>query len=83
MEEIAEPTGHISHCPSSVPLPVVYTTKETAKILNVSTSTLRRWRSLQPRRGLAYVRIEGRIGYRREDVLDYLNSHRTTIVAAA
>ncbi|MFB7947096.1 DNA-binding protein [Kitasatospora phosalacinea] len=63
--------------------PIVYTPRKTAEILTVSTVTLRRWRSLQPHRGPAYVRIEGKIGYRHEDVLDYLSAQRVPSGGAA
>ncbi|MGA5704494.1 helix-turn-helix domain-containing protein [Peterkaempfera bronchialis] len=81
-ETINQLRGTACAC-SLTPLPpVIYTARQTAEILNASTGTLRRWRASRPRRGPAYVRIEGQIGYRHEDVQDYLAAHRVTGAAA-
>ncbi|MFJ7244558.1 helix-turn-helix transcriptional regulator [Kitasatospora sp. NPDC098652] len=51
---------------------LLHTADEAAAILKVSPATLRRWR--RENVGPAYVKIGGRIGYRHQDLTDYLAS---------
>ncbi len=46
------------------------TTDEAAAVLKVSPRTLRRWR--RENTGPAYVKVGGLIGYRNQDLADYL-----------
>ncbi|MFI9787900.1 helix-turn-helix domain-containing protein [Kitasatospora sp. NPDC051984] len=62
-------------------LALVHTADEAAAILKVSPTTLRRWR--RENTGPAYVRVGGRIGYRHQDLTDYLTSRLVVPKAAA
>ncbi|WP_188302211.1 helix-turn-helix domain-containing protein [Streptomyces sp. CBMA123] len=59
-------------CSSSDAPALLHTADEAAAILKVSPATLRRWR--REGTGPAYVRVGGRIGYRHQDLADYLAS---------
>ncbi|MEV7122849.1 helix-turn-helix domain-containing protein [Kitasatospora griseola] len=67
-------------CSAAPVPPVVYTVNEAAAIFKVSPGTLRRWR--RENTGPTYVRVSGRIGYRHEDLTDYLASRLVAPKAA-
>lgn len=53
----------------------ILTTREAAEHLGIiSEKTLRHWRCSRERKGPPWISIEGRIGYRREDLDAYLLS---------
>ena len=52
----------------------LWTTRDVAKILNVSTKTVERWR--HDNRGPAYIRIEGTVRYPKDDLEIYLTRCR-------
>lgn len=51
--------------------PQLYTLKEVANILRVSSGTIRRWSESGK---LPYLKIEGSIRYRRDDIVAFINS---------
>jgi hypothetical protein len=54
-----------------------FTTEQLANVLNVDSSTLRRWRTSTPMRGPAFVRLSSRVAmYSAHDVEVWLRSHR-------
>jgi|WetSurMetagenome_2_1015567.scaffolds.fasta_scaffold1245235_1 predicted site-specific integrase-resolvase len=52
-------------------MPELLTTKEVAEILHLTRVTLSTWR--QEGRGPKYLKLEGSIRYRKEDIEDYLS----------
>jgi hypothetical protein len=61
--------------------PVVVRERDAAAMLGVSTAALRRWR--RERRGPAFIRIEGCIGYRLADLEDFLSENTVAIAPKA
>ncbi|QLY34494.1 helix-turn-helix domain-containing protein [Nocardia huaxiensis] len=54
-----------------------YTTEEVAALLKVDPSSLRRWRTGEPRQGPPFVQISGRVTrYYGADVMAYLKGKR-------
>ncbi|MGW3228745.1 helix-turn-helix domain-containing protein [Kitasatospora sp. NPDC001095] len=76
-------TASLCICADAGTPSLLYTPTEAAKVLKVSTQTLRRWRTQQPPEGPAYIRIGARISYRHQDLADYLASRRVVPGAAA
>ncbi|WP_235926569.1 helix-turn-helix transcriptional regulator [Actinokineospora pegani] len=55
-----------------------YTTEQLARLLHVDASTVRRWRTLEPFYGPAFVRVSDRVVvYAAADVEAWLWSRRT------
>ncbi|GAA1232338.1 hypothetical protein GCM10009665_23250 [Kitasatospora nipponensis] len=65
------PTPGCACAPPDAPA-LLHTADEAAAILKVSPGTLRRWR--RENTGPAYVKVGGRVGYRHQDLVDYLAS---------
>lgn len=57
------------------------TTTEAARFLRKTPRTLIRWRS--ERIGPKFVKVEGAVLYRRDDLIEYLDANTVTPVAAA
>lgn len=57
-------------------LPDLLTAEETARLLRLSTRSLANDRCLG--RGLTYIKLRGRVRYRREDVLAYIQQSTVT-----
>jgi DNA-binding transcriptional MerR regulator len=57
-------------------IPVLIHPKEAAKILGRPESTLRYWRSLGV--GPAWVKLEGRVLYDEQDLVEYIQRSRRT-----
>jgi hypothetical protein len=51
------------------------TTQETAKMLGTTAGTLNVWRCTK-RYALAYIKVGSSVRYRRQDVLDFINTRR-------
>lgn len=58
---------------------VTLTTEELAKLLRVDPSTVRRWRTAEPKQGPPFIKMSERATlYLWEDVREWLRSRRTT-----
>ncbi|MFD0261777.1 helix-turn-helix domain-containing protein [Kitasatospora indigofera] len=77
------PAASVCICADAGTPTVLYTNEEAARILKVSVTTLRRWRSQEPAQGPAFIRIGGRISYRHQDLADYLSNNRVVPGVAA
>jgi len=59
------------------------TTEEVARLLRVDPSTIRRWRTGEPRHGPPYIRLSDRVVmYLPEDVFRWIAEHRVDPAAA-
>jgi hypothetical protein len=55
-----------------------YTTEELASLLHVDSSTVRRWRTMQPPYGPPFVQVSDRVTmYAAQDVETWLRARRT------
>ena len=59
------------------PIEGLLTTREAAKLLGVTENAMRHWRRSK-RLNLAYIRIGRAVRYRRSDIAEFIESHRTT-----
>ena len=59
----------------------LYTLREAAAILRVSTSCLNKWRGSG--RGPAFIKFAGRIRYRGDDIAAFIEARRFTSTSAA
>ncbi|TIX48845.1 helix-turn-helix transcriptional regulator [Alteraurantiacibacter aquimixticola] len=55
-------------------------TRDAADYLGLSSSTLEHWRTTEPMRGPAFVRLGHQVRYRQSDLDEYVNS---SVVEAA
>jgi hypothetical protein len=62
----------------------LYTTEELAAILNLDSSTLRRWRTAEPPRGPAFIKLNDRnTRYKGGDLIAWLEALRIDPASAA
>ena len=66
---------------SGQPMPELLTPEQAGELLEISPSTLRKWRSL--REGPTYTKVGGSVRYLRDDLVAYLHERRHVLSLSA